>query len=266
MTLIISMRIPDGIVLAGDSLATMPGFARRKVAFDFTCPDCNNTHRFERDVPFRTTASTLSYARKVFPFLGKYGIGTAGIGQLIGKTIYFLLRQLEDEIVQSGNSSMFEEDIDLVADAISHRALDLLKRQVAIEGDSLPQNSTLLEFQLVGYKVDEPVTFVLGIGDDIKKERHSASGINAIGITDVVQALLDSNYAKPDEMPVYEVFSLQDAIAYANYLISTTATQQRFSNAIPNVGGEIDIALITPFDNFTWIRQKSLTDFEGTRK
>ncbi len=266
MTLIISMRIPDGIVLAGDSLATLPGIALRRVAFDFTCPDCENTHRFEREIHFKTTASTLSYARKVFPFLDTYGIGTAGIGQLTGKTIYFLMRQLEDEIIRSGNSELFEEDIDLVADAISHRALELLKRQVASEGGSLPENSSLLEFQLVGYKSDEPVTFVLRIGDKIQQERRTAPGINTIGVTDVVQALLDSYKTSPGERPVYEVFSLQDAIAYADYLISTTATQQRFSNTIPNVGGEIDIALVTPFDNFTWIRQKSLTDFEGVGK
>lgn len=258
MTLIISMRIPDGIVLAGDSLTTMSGLARHKVEFDFTCPDCKKTHRIEGDVPFRTTASTLSFARKVFPFLGQYGVGTAGIGQLSGKTIYFLMRQLEEEILAAENQDEICEDIDLVANEIGHRALALLKKQVEIEGGTIPQNSSLLEFQLVGYKSDEPVTFVLRIGDEIRKERHTAPGINTIGVTDVVQALLDSYKTSPAERPVYEVFSLQDAIAYADYLISTTATQQRFSNTIPNVGGEIDIALVTPFDDFTWIRQKSL--------
>ena len=266
MTLIISMRIPDGIVLAGDSLATMPGFARQKVSFDFTCPDCNNTHRFEDEIPFRTTASTLSYARKVFPFLDQYGVGTAGIGQLSGKTIYFLMRQLEEGIYNAENYDEISENIDLVANEIGHRAHALLMRQVEMEGGTIPKDSSLLEFQIVGYKSDEPVTFIVRIGDEVRKERYTAPGINTIGVTDVVQALLDSYYARPDERPVYEAFSLQDAIAYADYLISTTAAQQRFSNTIPNVGGEIDIALVTPFDNFTWIRQKSLTDFEGAGK
>ena len=43
---------------------------------------------------------------------------------------------------------------------------------------------------------------------------------------------------------------MQDAINYAQFLIGTTIAHQQFSARMPNVGGHIDVALVTPFDEF----------------
>ena len=74
----------------------------------------------------------------------------------------------------------------------------------------------------------------------------------------MVQAVWGLHKTHPESQPPYHVFSLQDAIDYAEFLIRTTIAHQRFSQTIPNVGGDIDIALVTPFDGFQWIRQKPL--------
>jgi hypothetical protein len=57
---------------------------------------------------------------------------------------------------------------------------------------------------------------------------------------------------------------LQDAIEYARFLIRTTIDFQRFTDgtnsdkgSIPGVGGDIDIAVVTP-TGFEWISRKSL--------
>ena len=42
-------------------------------------------------------------------------------------------------------------------------------------------------------------------------------------------------------------------------MIRTTAKHQEFSPKMANVGGEIDIGLITPFNGFQWIQQKDLS-------
>lgn len=266
MTLIVSIRTPEGIVLAGDSLTTLIGSSPHRIAFDFVCPACAHEQRLEGIVPIETTISTWLFARKVFPVLQGYGVGTAGVGQLNGKTIYFLMCQLEEELIEAHDLDHFNASVDSVAEMIGQRALELLHEQIRDEGEGVSEGSSLLEFQVVGYDRDEPVTIELKLGKDIRSERHTDPGITTTGETDVVHALLESSNPYPDERPVYDMFSLQDAIAFADYLISTTATQQRFSNTIPSVGGEIDIALITPFDNFTWIRQKSLMGFEGVGK
>lgn len=56
----------------------------------------------------------------------------------------------------------------------------------------------------------------------------------------------------------FSAFSLQDAIDYAKFLVRTTADYQRFSGQMPNVGGDVDIALVTPRGGFKWIAQKEL--------
>ena len=58
--------------------------------------------------------------------------------------------------------------------------------------------------------------------------------------------------------PVIGALSLQDAVDYAEFLIQSTMGVQRFANMIPTVGGEIDIALITNYTHFRWIKAKSL--------
>jgi hypothetical protein len=73
-----------------------------------------------------------------------------------------------------------------------------------------------------------------------------------------VQAIWSLQKEHPENQPPYHTFSVQDAIDYAEFLIQTTISHQRFSQTIPSVGGDIDIALVTPFDGFQWIRQKPL--------
>src|SRR5690348_1209101 len=101
MTLIVSLIIPDGIVIAGDSLATIIQYGTAAQGdVDVTCPNCQHKHTVPATLPSIPVPSTsFPYAQKIFPFDRTYGIGTAGAGQLNGKSIYFLMRQLEREIV-----------------------------------------------------------------------------------------------------------------------------------------------------------------------
>jgi hypothetical protein len=59
--------------------------------------------------------------------------------------------------------------------------------------------------------------------------------------------------------------TLQDAVDFCVLMTRTTASIQRFSDGtrltpggIPGVGGEIDIAVITPEKGFVWLKQKTL--------
>jgi hypothetical protein len=59
--------------------------------------------------------------------------------------------------------------------------------------------------------------------------------------------------------------TLQDAVDFCVLMTRTTASIQRFSDGtrltpggIPGVGGEIDIAVITPEKGFAWLKQKTL--------
>jgi hypothetical protein len=261
MTLIVSLRIPDGIVIAGDSLATMTGSLEPQTTVQVECPDCGHKHNLVVQLPsINVTAATFSYSQKVFPFLKKYGVGTSGAAQLAGKTIYFAVRQLEYEFLDSNQNE--PNGVKEAADLIGKHLHKLLEEQVVSEKKKLadmPDNWRPLQVQIVGYEKDKPLTIELRLGKDVQTTIHTDAGLTATGITEVASALFGIYKTKPHENPVYEVFSLQDAIMYAEFLINTTAHHQRFSRTIPNVGGDIDIALVTPFDNFKWIQQKSLS-------
>ena len=70
---------------------------------------------------------------------------------------------------------------------------------------------------------------------------------------------IGNNILSKNNKTPYGSFSLKDAIDYAEYLINATANFQRFANTIPSVGGEVDVALITSFRPFVWIKCKELT-------
>ena len=99
MTLIVSLRIPDGIVIAGDSLSTLMGQGQFETTIGVICPECNHQHEIQPKSPiFPVPGTTFSYAQKVFPFCGKFGVGTFGSGLLANKSIYFIMRLFQGKL------------------------------------------------------------------------------------------------------------------------------------------------------------------------
>jgi hypothetical protein len=252
--------------LAGDSLATMMGNLAIQADVDVICPQCGHSHVTPTTIQgLPMPSTTFSYAQKVFPFLNDYGVGTYGIGLLTGKTTYFAMRELEQEI-QRKSINQRPSDVEKVADVIGDYFLKLLQEDAKNNGVDInqqPDEWRPLGFQIGGYKDKKATTVEVQIGKDVRKAVHNTSGVTVTGQTDVAMAFFQRYQQNPQDQPAYEVFSLQDAISYADFLINTTATHQKFSRMTATVGGEIDVALITPFDHFKWIKQKSLQSLIG---
>ena len=259
MTLIVSLRIPDGIVIAGDSLSTTMQQLHIQGEFEVECPECSHKHTFGPvDVaPVRMPSTTFSYAQKVFPFLDDFGVGTFGRGLLAGKTMHFAIRELEEEI-RSAQDPPDTSGVEEVADIIAMRAHELLQQDID-DLSKIPEDRYVVRFQVVGYQDSEAETIAKNIGREINTERWRGLGCTRSGQAKVVDAIWQLYQEHPKDEAAYAVFSLQDAIAYAEFLIGSTASYQQFSRALPTVGGHIDIALLTPFDGFNWIQQKPLT-------
>lgn len=257
MTLIVSLRIPDGIVIAGDSLATVVGQGQLEATIDVECPSCNHNHEIQSKFPMPPiSATTFSYAQKVFSFCHTFGIGTFGSGLVDGKSIYFAIRLLEQRLEEP-----YPDNVTEVAQMVGNESHNLLKKQLKQENisiDELQENQPIFGFQVVGYDGIEPKTIEVFIGKSLHQRVQERLGCTYSGSGEIVQAIWELYEKNPESQPPYPVFSLQDAIDYAEFLIRTTIAHQRFSQTIPNVGGDIDIALVTPFDGFQWIRQKRL--------
>ena len=258
MTLIVSLRIPDGIVIAGDSLSTASKTEELDIKIDAVCPHCEQKHNFKHKMPIpNVPVTTFSYAQKVIPFYDKFGVGTFGAGLLANQSVYFATRLMEQRFK---NEKTEFEGVAEVTKQIGDEIHNLLKKQLGIEKktlDNLPPNKVVIGLQVVGYDGTEPKTVEVSVGREVKISDHIGLGFTASGSNEIVIAI-SKLYENKSQMPPYQLFSLQDAIDYAEFLISTTIAHQQFSQRLSKVGGDIDIALVTPFDGFQWIRQKHL--------
>ena len=258
MTLIVSVRSADGIVIAGDSLSSLNRQININQPGKITCPQCQHEHTVTANFQGNVRESTFSHTEKVLPFLKKFGIGIFGSGIIGGNSVNFLIRALEHRVKESGGTI---NSVTQLAEEIGISLHELLKKQLEIEKqplDNFPDNHIFLGFQIVGYDKLQPKTIEVLLGKDVKFQSFDRLGCSASGSKEVVEAIWNLNQTIIDTNPIYEVFSLQESIDYVDFLISSTIAFQRFSPRTPTVGGEIDIALVRPFDKFQWIRQKPL--------
>ncbi|MCL4394135.1 MAG: hypothetical protein M1482_04900, partial [Chloroflexi bacterium] len=184
MTLIVSLRIPDGIVIAGDSLSTMMAQIEVKGDLDVTCPNCGHQHTVS-GAPLghlNLPSTTYSSPKKCSRFFGDYGVGTFGAGQLAGKTIYFAIRELEQELRSSKN---IPTNVSEVAEAIGARGLELARKQIT-NIDDAPDDWSVLGFQVVGYDGSIAKTIVVDVGKNVKKHVADAPGCTRTGQGHVV--------------------------------------------------------------------------------
>lgn len=256
MTLVVSLRIADGLVLATDSLSTTQGKIGIAADLNVKCPECNKEIELKKlQMPIISVASsTRSFAQKLFPFRERFGVATNGMGILNQRTIYYHMKVLEDKFKNANFKSVNE-----ISEEMKKYFDEEIKKQI-IDLDKAPDNFYPLGFQIVGY--DEELngkTIKVNIGKNSTMKTYEGIGCTVSGDIDVVVQLWKLGKDKPPQGAKYDSFSLQDAIDYAEFLINTTATYQRFANMIPAVGGEVDIALITPYRKFTWIKNKRLT-------
>ena len=239
MTLIVSVRTPDGIVIAGDSLSTM---------------------REENQA-----VTTFPHAQKILPFFGKFGVGIFGTGQLPNKSVHVAIRLFEQDLKEKKISLKGAPEI---ARKMGNHFHDILKEQLEKENKSLntlQPDQFVFGFHVIGYDDTGPKTVEIHVGQSVHCRVREGFGCTFSGNGEVVQAIWGLYKTHPEDQPIYPLFSLQNAIDYAEFLIRTTILHQQFSQTIPNVGGDIDVALVTPFSEFQWIRQKPLGEIlEGT--
>lgn len=260
MTLNVSLCVPDGIVIASDSLSTLTEPISRKVNVDSKCPKCSESIQLQ-DVqipPFAVLSSTFPYAQKLFPLSGKFGLAVYGLAALNNRSMYNHVTEL--------NANLPEPVVGLdYLDAVKDALLAYFDSQIALEckrtGFNLalqPDDWVPFGFQPAGFSKDsngDPAAKVYWIRMG-KKSVAEVTNNTAFctGEPLVVNLLWPGGILSAN----VSAFSLQDAIDYAKFLIRTTADYQRFSGKWQTVGGEIDVALITNRNGFQWIAQKPL--------
>lgn len=228
MTLIVSVHVPDGIVLAADSLTTIT-------------PVDNTTER-----------KVLQNSQKILPFCDKFGVGFSGTVYIKTKTLPYHIRSLEKELKKDENK----------LPRCTRHAMEAIKSKIESErSDSTDcPDKTDCRVHLVGFDNGIFTTRRFTVNNQQKdKTRDKCLGFFCTGYEEVTAVLSALHYrqGRPTEhKPMFELMSLKEGIRYAEFLIRTTELHLQFSGKLPTVGGNIDVAVITRFDGFQWIRQQ----------
>ncbi len=259
MSLVVSLRVPDGIVVAGDSLSTSQNlleFVAQNVEVE--CPRCKETVTGGelRLPPVPIPFSASSYTQKVFSLYEEIALAYHGQGVVNNRSVYYHVKEFE----RSNDAGSLV--------AVRDRLITHLEKQLIAQfpkhQEDAPPDWRPVSFHLNGYEETDGqrlgVTYVVSIGRENKIERWDQVGCTIGGDLRVVQKLWEIGENDPRRKFNYGLFSLQDAIDLSEFLIKTTSTFQRFANELPTVGGEVDIALLTPFHGFQWIRRKELME------
>jgi 20S proteasome alpha/beta subunit len=238
MSLIVTLYVPEGLVIAGDSRLTLSWSTK--------------TDKSEQ----LHTVSASDTNTKIFSIKNKFGLVTFGAADIKGIPISGFINQFTEEKVNN------ETTIDLLPQLL----LDFF-------GDAFGNPATY--FYAIGYKVENgisiPYAYHINVsGKTFNRVNYSngqvLQGANWGGETEVLQRILNTVKLKrgenwidlPDTPLTFNFMTLQDAIDFADYAIRTTIETIRFQQKEKTVGGPIDILIVKPRESPIWVKRKEL--------
>ena len=154
MTLVVSLRVPDGIVLAADSLQTTQGQLIQAIKdFKYKKPDTGEEIIIPdlQLPPIIMPTSVSSYALKLFPFKKNFGVATFGSAILNDRTIYNHIKNIET--ISGDNVKSVTE----VANLIKEYFVKQLEEDIRKTKKIIPENSYILGFQVSGFESKDDV-------------------------------------------------------------------------------------------------------------
>jgi len=241
MSFVITVYVPEAIVMAADS--------RQSIILSRQMSEGAQQHAVE------TVNSDFVY--KIF-LLPSQGVGISTFGEFIlGKvTVESHLKRFQEEKLKSG------DDVSAVA-----------KKLLEFFGSQFPNANTT--FHVAGFNKESgisiPYIYMCQVSKGETRRLNTKSGTDEVtygaswgGQGDVIAGILvpkqiktPNGKAKPSitAQVVWDTMPIQDAIDFAIYTVRTTIDTIRFQARPKNVGGPIDVLLLTP-DNVSWIQRK----------
>lgn len=262
MTICISVRVAEGLVLAADSASMLQGSVKGGPT---------------------QILQTFGFANKITRILDDYPIGVMswGIGSISDRSIQSLVMEFAYDYDPEQESNPYT--VKGVADAL----LDFIKQRYESAYPDKKGRPALGLF-VGGYSerqfFSDQFTYEFPASTEWAEVRPNSAdgsasfGANWYGMTDalsrlvkgfdpaaiqelvkrgadqgVIQKWLDDSVS---ELPlVFDGMPLQDAIDFANFAAQVVIGRYRFGLGPPLCGGDIDIAVITPAD-FRWAQRK----------
>lgn len=264
MSICVSVKVGEGLVLAADSTSVITG----------TQPDGQVG-----------VLNIYEYARKLCQ-VKDYPLGAMswGIGSIGARSIESLIAEYSNTLPQ------VKEKPEYKAKELADNLFDFVKQRydgVLAERSSNSQIGPPLGLFMGGFSAGKffpetynallPVERALKEGRPDREDGNPNFGANWYGQTDAIvrwhlgfaPELADSlikqkgwtkedvdTFVKQFQYPVaFDGMPLQDAIDFADYLVRLVIGRFRFVLGVPTCGGPVDIAVLTP-GQFTWVRRK----------
>jgi len=250
MSLVITTYVPEGIVMASDS--------RQSITIGGKTTDGKELSKVNT-VNSDNVYKTYLLLRKDKNEKPIFEVGVQSFGQeLLGgiSTASHIKRFSEEKLAD-------EDDVTTIP-----------KKLVQFFKELFPAVDT--GFHVAGYKKEDkvsvPYIYYCHIAKNIIKRKNIkpdgsiAYGATWSGQVDVLSGILQPSLIPgPDGKPVtlhkppiiWDAMTLQDAVDFSIYAIRTTIDTIRFQARPKNVGGPIDVLVITP-DGAKWIQRKEL--------
>jgi hypothetical protein len=241
MSLVVTVNVPEGIVMASDS--------RQSITVEGRTPDGKT---------FKVETVNSDSVTKTF-LLENQQVGISNFGQ----------DMLGGVPMSSHVKKFIEEEIVLADDVttIPSKLINYIQR-------SFPQADA--GFHVAGYyksaRVSVPHFYHCHVAKNIverknvKPDGSLAYGATWSGQIDVITAIVNPIITKDEKGQdkiayspapiIFDAMTVQDAIDFAIYAIRTTTDTMRFQARQKNVGGPIDVLLLLPDAKPKWIQKK----------
>lgn len=231
MSLVVTVYVPSGIVMAADSRMT----ATRK----------EKKEAEGQDVTLQERIVLSDNAYKVVKLTAvPVGVAAFDTGVINDEPVDTHIRRFEQEAVTEG------ETVATVPDKL----VEYFRREFPrvgvgfLVGGYTTENRVSTPHVFVCHTVKEPHVRRVNVDDQGKV----VYGVLRGGDVAVVNRLVAQ-----DALPLFAAMPLQDAVDYSIYLIRATIETLRFEPRYPSVGGFIDVLVVTP-DEMRFVQRKEL--------
>lgn len=234
MSLVVTVYVPSGIVMAADSRMSVLRSENREAREEGEQPT-----RVQQQVVLSDNAYKVVELRKI-----GVGVSLYDAGIINSEPVDSHVGRFEEEAITP------EDNVLTAADKfVQHFTSRFPKVGIGFHMTGyIQEERASIPYVLVGHTTREPQPRRV----NAVEEGRVQYGITRAGDTQIANRLIDSN-----QLPLFNAMPLQDAVDYAVHLIRTTIDTMRFEPKYPSVGGPIDIAVVTR-DGFQWVQRKQL--------
>jgi hypothetical protein len=231
MSLVVTVYVPSGIVMAADSRMTVLRTEDRE--------EEGQKLRVQQQLVLSDSAYKIVELKTV-----PVGVAVYDSGIIDNQPAESHVRRFEEEALSPGDD----------VNTVSRKFLQYFQSN---------HNGVALGFHVAGYKQEGKtrMPYVL-VGHttrepEIRRVNADDKGATQYGVVRAGDVLVANRLIDVAYLPLFAAMPLQEAIDYAVYLIRSTIETLRFEPRYPTVGGPIDVLVVQP-EGMQWVQRKEL--------